>query len=338
MKAMKQWLLVLLGALLIVGVVTACADSAQDPDATTPATAVSPSEESPSEDEEPALADDDEDPASPTPEPTATPTTEPVAAIVNGTPISLEAYEHQVDRYEASMVAAGEDLNKPDGQEAAAQGRRWVLNLMIEQLLIEQAAAEAGVTVSDDELQATIDSLREEIGDEDFNAWLEKEGMSLEQMRERLRGDMIATKMANQIAESVPQTTDHVHARHILLATREEAERIISQLEAGGDFATLAREYSNDVSTRDVGGDLGFFPPGVLTSDSVETAAFALQPGQISGVVESELGFHVVQVVERMPDQEVSPENLRLLRDKAVRGWLDDLRESADIQIFVEDF
>jgi hypothetical protein len=46
----------------------------------------------------------------------------------------------------------------------------------------------------------------------------------------------------------------------------------------------------------------------------------------------------VVQVVERTPDQEVSPENLRLLRDQAVRGWLDELRESADIQIFVEDF
>lgn len=333
MKDTKQWLIVVLGMVLVFGMATACGDPAQDPN---PAAPVTESETS-GEDAEETPADDAEA-ATPTPEPTPTATTEPVAAIVNGTPIPLASYEHQVSRYEASMVAAGEDLDKPEGQQAAAQGRRWVLDLMIEQVLIEQAAAEEGVTVTDDELQGTIDSLREEIGDDDFNAWLEKEGMSLEQMRERLRSDMIATKMANRIAESVPQTTDHVHARHILLATREEAERILSQLEAGGDFATLAREYSNDVSTRDVGGDLGFFPPGVLTSDSVEAAAFALQPGQISGVVESDLGFHVVQVVERTPDQEVSPENLRLLRDQAVRGWLDELRESADIQIFVEDF
>jgi parvulin-like peptidyl-prolyl isomerase len=333
MKDTKQWLLVVLGMVLIFGVVTACGDPAPDPNPAAPAT----ESETSGGDAEGTPADDAEA-ATPTPEPTPTATMEPVAAIVNGTPIPLASYEHQVSRYEASMVAAGEDLDKPEGQQAAAQGRQWVLDLMIEQVLIEQAAAEEGVTVTDDELQGTIDSLREEIGDDDFNAWLEKEGMSLEQMRERLRSDMIATKMANRIAEAVPQTTDHVHARHILLATREEAERILSQLEAGGDFATLAREYSNDVSTRDVGGDLGFFPPGVLTSDSVEAAAFALQPGQISGVVESELGFHVVQVVERTPDQEVSPENLRLLRDQAVRGWLDELRESADIQIFVEDF
>ena len=233
------------------------------------------------------------------------------------------------------MVAAGENLDQPEGQAAAAQGRQWVLDLMIEQLLIEQAAAEQGVTVTDEELQVTIDSLRDEIGEKAFNDWLENEGMTLEQMRERLRSDMIATKMANIIAESVPQTADHVHARHILVETRAEAEQILSQLQAGGDFATLARTYSNDVSTRDVGGDLGFFPPGVLTSESVEAAAFSLEPGQISEVVESELGFHIVQVVERTPDQDVSPENLRLLRDKAVRDWLDGLRESADIQIFV---
>jgi parvulin-like peptidyl-prolyl isomerase len=320
--------------LFVFMVATACDRTMQTPVDSTPA----PESPSSGDNGDEVTPSEDEETATSAPEPTATPTTEPVAALVNGTSISLEAYEHQVSRYEASMVAAGEDLDKPEGKEALAQGRQWVLNLMIEQVLIEQAAAEEGITVTDDELQATIDSLREEIGDEDFNAWLEKEGMSLEQMRERLRSDMIATKMANRIAESVPQTADHVHARHILLATREEAERILSQLEAGEDFATLAREHSNDVSTRDVGGDLGFFPPGVLTSDAVETAAFALQPGQVSGVVESELGFHVVQVVERMPDQDVSPENLRLLRDKAVRGWLNELRESADIQIFVEDF
>jgi parvulin-like peptidyl-prolyl isomerase len=84
-----------------------------------------------------------------------------------------------------------------------------------------------------------------------------------------------------------------------------------------------------------VGGDLGFFPRGVLTSETVENAAFALQPGQVSEPVQSELGYHIVQVVDRNPDQEIAPENLRLLKDQAVRAWLDDLRASADIQVFV---
>jgi len=76
-------------------------------------------------------------------------------------------------------------------------------------------------------------------------------------------------------------------------------------------------------------------PRGILTSPEVEEAAFALQPGQISGVIHSALGYHIVQVVDRVPDQEISAENLRLLRDRAVREWLDGLRQQADIQIFV---
>ncbi len=82
-------------------------------------------------------------------------------------------------------------------------------------------------------------------------------------------------------------------------------------------------------------GDLGFFPEGVLTSKEVEAVAFALQPGQTSEVIASELGYHVVQVVERVAGREIEPENLRLLRDQAVRNWIDQLRASSDIQIYV---
>jgi parvulin-like peptidyl-prolyl isomerase len=287
-----------------------------------------------------AAAPDAGDAASPsdaasadTPEPTAT--GEPQAAVVNGESISMASYEQQVALYEASMVAAGQDLSTSEGKEAMSQGRQWVLNLMIEQTLIEQAAAREGILVGDDEVDATIASLREEIGEEDFNTWLAQEDLTLEQMQERLRSDMIATQMANRIAEAVPARAEHVHARHILVDTEEEARRILSQLQAGGDFVSLAQTYSQDVSTQDVGGDLGFFPQGVLTSDEVEQAAFALQPGQLSDVVQSELGYHIVQVVDRNPDQEISPENLRLLKDQAVRSWLDELRASADIQVFV---
>jgi parvulin-like peptidyl-prolyl isomerase len=270
-------------------------------------------------------------------ESTPTATLEPQAAIVNGKPISLAEYERQVARYESSMVAAGQDLNTEEGKLALEQGRQWVLDLMIEQTLIEQSAAEQGVTINDETLDATIASLRNEIGEESFNEWLEKEEMTLEEMRERLRSDMVATQMANNVAEGVPTTAEHIHARHILVDTLEEAQRIRNQIVAGGDFETLARTYSQDISTRDVGGNLGFFPVGVLTSAEVEQAAFALEPGQVSEVISSNLGFHIVQVVSREPNREIDPENLRLLRDKAVRDWLDNLKSSGDIQIFVLD-
>jgi len=275
------------------------------------------------------------DPATvaPTAEPTAT--SEPLAALVNGQAILLASYEQQAARYEASMAAAGQDVTTPEGEAALAEGREWVLNLMIEQALIEQAAGQAGVTVTEEELEFTIAQLRQEIGDEAFEGWLQSEGLSLDEMRVKLHSDMVATKMATQIAESIPSQAEHIHARHILVNTEEEARQILSQLQAGEDFATLARSYSQDISTRDAGGDLGVFPLGVLTSPEVESVAFSLQPGQLSDVIASPLGFHIVQTVERIADMEIAPENLRLMRDQAVQNWLDHLHSTADIQRFV---
>jgi parvulin-like peptidyl-prolyl isomerase len=270
-----------------------------------------------------------------TPQPTATATIEPQAALVNGQAITVAEYERQIARYEASLVAAGQDLISDEGKQALEQGRTWVLDMMIEQILIEQAAAKEGVSVSDEELDKTISDLYQEIGQDAFNSWLESEGMTLEEMRERLRSDMISTQMANRVAESIPTTADHVRAYHILVNTADEAQRILDQLNAGTDFETLARTYSQDISTRDIGGDLGYFPQGVLISPEVEAAAFALEAGQISGIVQSSLGYHIVKVIERIASYEISAENQRLLRDTAVRQWLDNLRTSSDIQIFV---
>jgi len=319
---MRRSVTLILLTLIALVILASCADPVPDvtPDAPKTSTAT----------QEPEVN-------TPTTEPPPTATTEPQAAIVNGKPISLAEYERQVARYEASMLTAGQDLDTEEGKQALAQGRQWVLDLMIEQTLIEQAAAKQGIMISDETLDTTIASLRSEIGEEDFNEWLEKEEMTLEEMRERLRSDMTATQMANQIAESVPTVTEHIHARHILVDTQEEAQRIRNLILAGGDFETLARTYSQDISTRDVGGNLSFFPAGVLTSVEVEQAAFALEPGQVSEVISSNLGFHIVQVVSSDPNREIDPENLRLLRDKAVRDWLNDLKLSGDIQIFVLD-
>ena len=262
---------------------------------------------------------------------------EPLAVVINGASITLEEYERQVELYQADMIAAGyvQDADTFEGQAAIAQGRQWVLDLMIGQVLTEQAAADEGVVITDAEVEAAIDALRQDIGEDLLNEWLVQQGITLDEMRARLRGEMISTEMANRIADvAVPAVQEHIAARHILVATEAEARRILDQLNAGADFASMARTHSQDISTRDLGGDLGWFPRGVLTSKEVEVAAFALQPGQLSDVIASELGYHIVQVVERV-DQEISPENLHLLREQVAQAWLDELRSSADIHIFV---
>lgn len=312
MKRIRVWLWVaLMGALIL----TACTDPTLTPQAVnTPV------------------------PNTPTPVPptmTPSPTPEPQAALVNGQPILLADYEREVALYVESMAAAGQDTSTAEGQDALEQGRTLVLEMMINQVLIEQSAQVAGVTVSDEELDTTIQTLREETGEEAFQQWLADQGMSPEEFRVRLASDMIATQMANRAVEVVPTHSEHIHARHILANSEEEARQILSQLQAGGDFVSLARTYSQDTSTRDTGGDLGFFPPGILTAPEVEAAAFALQPGQFSDVIQSSMGYHIVQLVERVPDKEIDPEHMRLLREKASRDWLEGLRAAATIERFV---
>lgn len=269
-------------------------------------------------------------PPSLTPEP-------PTAALVNGQPIYLADYEHKLGQYEASLPAQGIDPNSSEGQAHLAQSRVWILNVMIEQALTEQAAAAAGVVISDAEVDAYVqEMIVESGGEESFLAKLAEWGETREDAWQEVRAQLIGMAMTQRVVEGVPATAEHVHARHILLDTSQEAERILAQLQAGADFAALARTYSQDASTRESGGDLGFFPRGILVAPEVEEAAFALQPGQFGGVVTSLLGYHIVQVVERDPARPVGPENLRFLQDQAVQEWIEGLWGQAVVQRFVE--
>jgi parvulin-like peptidyl-prolyl isomerase len=249
----------------------------------------------------------------------------------------LADYERELGRYEASLVSRGIDPASPEGQENLTQARDWVLNVMIEQVLTEQAAAAAGVSVSDEEVDAYMQEMvAENGGQEAFQAKLAEWGETYEDAWHEVRTQLIGMAMTQRVIEKVPAEAEHVHARHILVDTPQEAERILAQLQAGADFANLARTYSQDTSTRDSGGDLGFFPRGILVAPEVEEAAFALQPGQSSGVVTSALGYHIVQVIERDPARSVNAENLRILQDRAVQQWIEQLWSQASVERFVE--
>ncbi len=282
----------------------------------------------------PPLAEPTAAPVLPSPSSTPEP---PLAVRVNGQPIYLADYERRLGQYEAALAAQGIDPGSAEGQEKLAQRRDWILNVMIEQVLTEQAAGAAGVIVTDEGVDAYLHDMIAEVGgDEAFEAMLEEWGQTREEAREELRVELIGGEMARRITDAVPETAEHVRARHILVDTMEKANHILAQLQASADFAALARAHSLDVSTRDNGGDLGFFPRGVLVAPEVERAAFDLQPGQFSGVVTSVLGYHIVQVVERDPARPLSEENRNILKERALAEWVEQLWLEADIQRFVE--
>lgn len=265
---------------------------------------------------------------------TLPPATEPPSvARVNGQPILLADYEHQVAQFEAAHIAQGLDPNSADGQAQLAQVRDQVLNGMIDQVLIEQEARLKDITVSDADLEAAMQEIIATSGGPDaFAAQLAALSQSEAEFRAGQRAAMLASIMRDQVIANVASAAPQVHARHILVDNVELANSLSAQLQAGADFTSLAQQYSQDTLTRDGGGDLGWFPRGVLISREVEDAAFALQAGQYSGVAQSAFGFHIVQAIEVDPARALTPDQLLTLQQAAFENWLSSLRAAANIE------
>jgi parvulin-like peptidyl-prolyl isomerase len=277
-------------------------------------------------------------PTATTTEPSPTTTSErPLAAMVNGQPIHLTDYQKETARFEAAMMGQGLDLEGEEGQAKLAQMRRQVLDSMIEQVLIRQAAAKEGVAISEEELESATQEIVEEAGGRaSFEEWLQISDLTSEDFEKELRFQLLFQAIFERVTASVPTTAEQVHARHILVDTEGEAQAILTRLQAGEDFVALARQLSQDENTKEAGGDLDFFPRGLLISPEIEEAAFALSPGQISGVVRSQFGYHVVQVLEKVPDRPLPPELLNALQEQAFARWMQEQWDSATIERFID--
>jgi peptidyl-prolyl cis-trans isomerase C len=139
---------------------------------------------------------------------------------------------------------------------------------------------------------------------------------------------MAAAWMRDQIIATLPATAEQVHVKQILFYNAEEAQNVYALLQSGWDFNVLAEQY--DPLTK---GELGWFPRGYLEHPTIEEAAFALQPGQYSPVVESSIGFHILYLVERDPQHLLSPDALLALQERALQDWLSLRRNESTIVV-----
>jgi parvulin-like peptidyl-prolyl isomerase len=163
-----------------------------------------------------------------------------------------------------------------------------------------------------------------------LNILVEQSDTDETEYRQFMRMTVLRDKVGEALGNEVPSSAEHAHARHILVETEEEANEVIARLEAGEDFAEVAQEVSTDPGSGADGGDLGFSPPGRFVP-SVDEAIFALPIGQVSEPVESQFGWHVVEVLEREV-RELSPIDYSQSQRLAFGDWLDDARETAEIE------
>jgi peptidyl-prolyl cis-trans isomerase C len=258
---------------------------------------------------------------SPTPEPTATPV--PLAAVVNGEALTLAEFEAELARYTADQPQSGTNL--------ATTPQQVVLDALVDEILLAQAAREKSFTVDDAALQARIDNLSNQLGGQQaLLDWMAAHGFDEAGFRLALRRSLEAAWMRDQITAGVGTTAEQVHARQILLYNLDQANQVYSQLQSGNDFAAMAADF--DPQTQ---GDLGWFPRGYLTQPTLDEAAFSLEPGQYSQVIETELGFHILQVIEKDSQRNLTPDARLKLQVLAIQEWLSQHRSQSTIEVLL---
>ncbi len=286
-----------------------------------------------------------------------------VLARVNGTPIPSSELEKAVRNLEANV-----------GNSIPAERRseiyRGILDQLVEIRLLEQEAAARNLKPTDAELTASIDQLKKQAPSPDqFAKALAARKMTEADLRAEARLRLAVDKLLTSEVEPKAAVTDAdiadfykknpqffmqpeaMRASHILLkadtpeakaATKTKAEDLLRQVKGGADFAALAKQHSNDGSAQN-GGDLGFFPRGQMVK-AFEDAAFALKAGEVSPLVETEFGYHIIKASEHrdartLPLAEVSDRIAQAVRQQKqqqlVQEYVKALKTKGKVEILM---
>lgn len=241
-------------------------------------------------------------------------TNEKPLASVNGVGITKEMVDAHVSTIPAQLI---------QNQEAAV--RKNILDRLVEQELVLQSAEKSGVTTDDDYTKA-LDELTRKFT---YNFMVNR------QVAENMTEDKVRSAYEERKATFV---MPRAKARHILVKTEDEAKALITALEAGSDFVTLAKEKSIGPSASN-GGDLGEFSMADMVP-AFSQAAFALEAGQFSKTpVQTQFGWHVILLESKnmnaiVPFEAVSQQLAKQLSEQMISDYLKSLKEKANVEYF----
>lgn len=292
-----------------------------------------------------------------------------VVAEVNGYEVERNDLVQAVGEAQAQLAQLGQN------QLPTLPFVRDVLDHVIAQILLEQDGKKAGVVPSEGEIDKQIEEMKARAPSlEAFTQTLSQRGVTEDKVREQIRRKLAVERylMTRVVVRRPPEEAEirafydqnptqmtqgeRRHLRHILVAAaenaaqpvkfeaRKKAETILGRLHKGESFAKLADEYSDDPGSKGIGGDLSWVTRG-RTVPPFEKAAFALQePNDLSGVVESPFGYHIIQLVaieaaSLQPYEEVKPQIAGFLQQKNAKEQVDakikELRDKAKLKIFI---
>jgi parvulin-like peptidyl-prolyl isomerase len=259
-----------------------------------------------------------------------------VLATVNGQEITWADYEPELTQSLHNVTLQYQvDWNQAENIEMLAGFQDQVLQTVIDRTVLRQAAVEEGLDADSEAIAAKVEEQNSAVmASGRFESWedfLTQYGLTKAYF-ERLMEDAVLIDLLTE-AHGPNREVEQVYARHILVSDEETGQTVLDRLADGEAWETLASEFSEDTSNKDDGGDLGWFPRGAMVAP-FEEAAFSMEPGTTSELVETDFGFHIIQVLEkglRAMDEPV----YQSLAAQAFQTWLNETKESAEITVEV---
>jgi peptidyl-prolyl cis-trans isomerase C len=231
-------------------------------------------------------------------------------ASVNGQAITAEEFEAKLQGLTPQM--------KMHYMSSAGKAE------FLDELIVREVVLQEGIRLGLDKDQETLARLEEA-----------KRGILINRMFERIMNEKLGDEQVKKYYAGHQKEFKQVKASHILVDQEQEAKEIYKRLKGGADFAELAKKHSKDPSSRDQGGDLGYFTRGQMVK-SFEDMAFSLKVDKISEPVQTSFGYHIIKVLDiKDPKkfEELSPEDLNTVKRQMFNDEIERLKKSAKIVI-----
>ncbi|HMB26271.1 MAG TPA: peptidylprolyl isomerase [Patescibacteria group bacterium] len=248
------------------------------------------------------------------------------AAIVDGNMVKMYDWNQEVKAVKSYYQSQGKQIQPGEVE-------KQVMDKKIQVALLENAADRFGVRLTDQEVNESYEKIAENAGgrDELKKGVLNLFGWTEEQFKEHM---VRPEALYEKLYEKIPKTE-----RSIAMA-KAQAENVLSLLEKGEkSFSDLAKEYSQDQATAESGGDLGWFPKGVMVEE-FEKVAFDLSVGEVSDLVKTEFGYHLIKVEDKVEaDDETGEEKVKarhiLFKFQNLPDFMKNYQSEASIYNFV---
>ncbi|MCK9217775.1 MAG: peptidylprolyl isomerase [Firmicutes bacterium] len=242
-----------------------------------------------------------------------------IVARVDGEPITKDEFDKifAVFKTQEEMRQGADIWDKSYmGKKYIDLAKEQILEQMIEDKIQLKKAEELNIVASQEEIEEEYEKFKKLFNSEEkFLEFLDGVKMDVDYFRESIRKSLVINKLKEIITKDIDIADEEIEAyytthmdmfyrikaSHILLETEDEAREILIRVNAGEDFNALAKEYSIDPSVKENNGDLGYFRHGEMV-EPFEEAAFSLKPGEISNIVKSQYGFHIIKVEDKRID------------------------------------